>query len=114
VKRLVAILFSLLLILEQTLAVAVPVSSKSCAPKAGSSCCGSDCQCHVDQGGGSPVSPVESAAPTRAAFPSILLPAECVIFETAPAGNSSSVPSTDSLMSVARQPLFRLNCALLI
>jgi hypothetical protein len=112
VKQLVAIIFSLLIIVAQTFAVAVPVSSRSCAPKAG--CCGESCTCHVDQGGGSPAPPVESTAPTGAFSQFMLLPAGRVLFKIARAEKASSVPSADRLLSAASQPLFRLNCALLI
>lgn len=114
-KRLAAILFCLLLIVAQTFAVALPVSSGPCAPRAGCCCCGgSDCQCQVDQGGDRPVPPVESTVPGSASLNLILLPAGQVLFKIAPAENTSSVPNTDSYVSVASQPLFRLNCALLI
>jgi hypothetical protein len=115
VKQLVAILFSLLLIVAQTLAVALSVSSGPCVAKAGCCCCGGEnCQCHVGQGGDSPVPPVESTVPSSAFLNFMLFPAGPVLFEIALAASPSSAPCAATLLSAASQPLFRLNCALLI
>jgi hypothetical protein len=111
VKQLVAIAFSLLLIVAQTFAVQVPVSSGVSVAKR--SCCGDDCCCYV----GLPVtplaSPVESAAPAAVQYQFVFSPVAIVIFTlAAPAGSLASASSSDSCVVVL--PLFRRNCTLLI
>lgn len=110
-KRLAAILFSLLLIVAQSTVIATPVSSRPCAPKA--SCCGEDCQCHVDQSDGGSAAPVESTAPPSSTLQFVLVPV--AVGQVAPAAAASFSSSlAGSRRPAMLQPLFRLNCALLI
>ena len=111
-KQLAAIAFSLLLIVAQTFAVAVPVSSKPVAKKP--SCCGEDCHCSLSQSGRPSAPPAESAAPAAVQNQFVFLPVTTVAFLlAAPASKVSSVPAAADLQAAA-PPLFRRNCSLLL
>jgi hypothetical protein len=112
VKRLAAILFSLLLIVAQSTVIATPVSSRPCAPKA--SCCGEDCQCHVDQPDGGSAAPVEATALPSSTHQFVLVPVAAGQMTPAAAANLPSFSLAGSRRPATLQPLFRLNCALLI
>lgn len=112
VKRLAAILFSLLLIVAQSTVIATPVSSRSCAPRA--SCCGQDCQCHVDQPDGGSAAPVETTALPSSTHQFVLVPVAAGSNAPAAAANFPAFSLAGTRRPVPLQPLFRLNCALLI
>ena len=113
-RLLSAILFSLLLIAAQSLVVAMPVSGGPCLPEASCCGCGNACDCHVDRDT-SAVPPVESAVVASPSSPQVAwVPVACLPCQRAPAEVSFLVPKADTLLSAASQPLFRLNCALLI
>jgi hypothetical protein len=110
VKRIAAIVFSLLLIVSQTLAVAMPVSSRSAVAK--QNCCGKDCYCCVSESGAASIPPIESAAPVVAQIQFVVPPAPAVSLRfTAPPGQVSSSPAAECRIDL---PLYRQNCALLI
>jgi len=112
VKQLAAIAFSLLLIVAQTLAVAVPVSGKQVAMKP--SCCGEECQCSLSQSGTPSVPPTEPAAPAAVQNQFVFLPVTTVAFLlAASASKVSSFPAAADLHAAA-PPLFRRNCSLLL
>ena len=111
-KQVAVILFTLLLIVAQTFAVAVPVSSRHCAERTGC-CCGKGCVCQVDQGEND-VPPFETAVPVSGPIQFIIVPAGRVLIEIAPVADSLSIPFVGTPWLAGSQPLFRLNCAMRI
>jgi len=112
VKRLTAILFSLLLIVAQTFAVVTPVSGKPAVMK--SNCCGDVCCCSVNQPSAPSVPLTEPTAPTVAQNQFVFPPSAFVAFLLAvPVSNLSPAPAAADLHAAA-PPLFRRNCSLLI
>ena len=111
-KQLAAIAFSLLLIVAQTFAVAVPVSSKPVAKKP--SCCGEDCHCAMSQSGTPSAPPAESAPPAAVQNQFVFPPATVLAFVLFAAPAEISPASSAADLHAAAPPLFRRNCSLLL
>jgi hypothetical protein len=112
VKKFVAILFSLLLIVAQTFAVARPVSSS--APVTKPSCCGDDCSCCVSQSRPSPAPSATMPAPAPAHNLFSLPPATIALFKVGPLGVESSPASASAQFRPAAVLIFQRNCLFLI
>jgi hypothetical protein len=112
VKQLAAIVFSLLLIVAQTFAVAAPMSSGASVVKR--SCCGNDCQCCVSQSGAPATAPVESTAPA-AAQNQLLFPPVALMCFTLPVPVDVFSPAFAApQFRSASVPLFQRDCTFLI
>jgi hypothetical protein len=111
-KQLVAIVFSLLLIVTRTFAVVVPVSSGVTEAQPG--CCCDECKCCVSESGAPATPPVESTAPVTAQNQFALPPAAVALFALAAPTDDFSPASALAEFRAAVLPIFQRNCALLI
>jgi hypothetical protein len=111
VKTLAAIAFSLLLIVAQTFAVTVPVSSGvSMEPVAG---CGCGCSCCVGADDG-PTAPAPEAAPVPAHQQLSFLPIPALLLMRDVTPEHISSLANNPQFRTGSQSLFLRNCALLI
>jgi hypothetical protein len=112
VKRLAAIVFSLLLLVTQTFAVALPAGSL--VPMDGPDCCCDNCQCCVQESA-PPAAPLAQASVLGAAQNQfILLPSAVVVFVLAAPAVESVPASTFAECRAAALPIFQRNCVFLI
>lgn len=112
-KRACAILFSLLLIVTQTIAVAVPMGSRQSETKP--CCCDGcvQCVCCVDKN--SDAAPAEnSLPPVRLIHQFVFVPSAQVLFEISPAYKASAPSAPDVSLIAVRPPIFERNCTFLI
>jgi hypothetical protein len=110
-KHTFALLFSVLLLVAQAMAVATPANAPHCTPKSG--CCGDQCDCSVSTSSGA--APVrEATAPGAPQTQLFLLVPAWVLFELAAPANFLPSVFSRTVQSSVTTPLFRLNCTLLI
>jgi hypothetical protein len=112
VKKFVTIVFSLLLIVAQTFAVALPVSSS--APVTKRSCCGDECTCCFSQSSSSTAPVAATTAPAPAQNQFSLPPNAVVIFTVGALGVECSSALASADFRPASVPLFQRNCLFLI